>query len=297
MQLIDGKGISEAILQELRAETDAIRERRERSPHLAAVLVGKDPASETYVSHKIRACKLVGYESTLLRYSAQTTEADLLKIISTLNDDDAIDGFIVQLPLPDQIEESKVIEHIAPEKDVDGFHPINIGRMSKGLPALMPATPAGIIEMLKRTNIETSGKHCVVIGRSNIVGTPMSILMSRKAEVGNATVTLCHSRTQDLVKHTQMADILIVAAGQPEMIGPEHVKSGAVVIDVGMHRKNDPSKRAGYRLVGDVQFEAVKDIASAITPVPKGVGPMTIAMLLRNTLTAYQRRKARAGLN
>ena len=297
MQILDGKALSEQILAEIRQEADAIQAQRERTPHLAAILVGNDPASETYVGHKIRACKLCGFESTLLRYKDNMQEADLLKIINTLNNDDAIDGFIVQLPLPAQISEDRIIEHILPEKDVDGFHPVNIGRIAKGLEALSPATPAGIMQMLERHHIETAGKHCVVVGRSNIVGTPISIMMSRKSDPGNATVTLCHSRTQNLQQFTQSADILIVAAGKPNMLGAADIKDGAVVIDVGIHRHPDDTKKRGYRLVGDVRFDEVKDKVAAITPVPGGVGPMTIAMLLSNTLKAYKRRQAKVSEN
>lgn len=288
--LLDGKKTRENIMAELAAKVQLHLQQGHRPPHLAAILVGDDPASDTYVTHKVKDCQQVGFHSTLIRKEAGIAEAELLAIVHRLNDDPLIDGFIVQLPLPRHISETAVIEAILPQKDVDGFHPINIGRMSKGLPALLPATPAGIVELLRRYNIETKGKECVVIGRSNIVGTPMALLMSRSRQPGNCTVTICHSHTADLATHTRRADILIAAAGQPEFISADMVKPGAVVIDVGIHRKADPSKASGYRLVGDVQFEAVQPVAGAITPVPGGVGPMTRAMLLLNTYQVFEQK-------
>lgn len=253
-------------------------------PHLAAVLVGNDGASETYVSAKVKACEAVGFQSTLVRLSETVSEKGLLDKIHELNTDKSIDGFIVQLPLPKHIDETKVLEAIAPNKDVDGFHPQNVGRMVLNLPTYLPATPFGIMQLLKRYNVETSGKHCVVLGRSHIVGSPMSILMARNTAPGNCTVTLCHSRTKNLKEFTLKADILIVALGKPEFVTADMVKNGAVVIDVGITRVLSAKAKNGYRLVGDVNFNDVSPKASFITPVPGGVGPMTIASLLVNTL-------------
>ncbi len=288
MKLIDGKLISSIIKKEIAAEVAELIDKHDSAPHLAAVLVGQDPASQTYVAAKEKACKSVGITSSLYKLPEDTTEKELLETVDFLNNDDDIDGYIVQLPLPAHIDENKIIAAIKPEKDVDGFHPVNVGKMVLGQDTLLPATPNGIMELLKRYKIETAGKNCVVVGRSNIVGTPMSILMSRKSEPGNATVTLCHSRTKDLEKTMKKADILIVALGKPEFVTADMVKKGAVVIDVGIHRIADASKKSGYRLTGDVKFDEVGKKASFITPVPGGVGPMTIAALLMNTLKAHK---------
>ncbi|MCR5886216.1 bifunctional 5,10-methylene-tetrahydrofolate dehydrogenase/5,10-methylene-tetrahydrofolate cyclohydrolase [Hymenobacter sp. J193] len=285
-RLIDGKQTAEAIKEEIAAEVAQRRAAGQKVPHLAAVLVGHDGGSETYVRNKVLACERVGFESTLLRYEDTMTEAELLAKVAELNEDDNIDGFIVQLPLPRHISSEKVIEAIRPEKDVDGFHPMNIGRMVAGLPALLPATPSGIVELLRRYKLPTDGKHCVVIGRSNIVGTPVSILLAKNLEPGNCTVTLCHSRTQNLAEITRTADILVAALGRPEFVTADMVKPGAVVIDVGTTRVEDASRKAGWALKGDVKFDEVAPLTSYITPVPGGVGPMTIAMLLLNTLRA-----------
>ena len=288
MQIIDGKQTSLQIQEELSVEVNKIKNDGGRIPHLAAVLVGEDGASITYVNAKVKACERIGYKSSLIRMSSSTTQEELLNKIADLNNDQDIDGFIVQLPLPDHIDETAVTLAISPDKDVDGFHPQNVGRMALGLPTYLPATPNGIVELLKRYNIETSGKNCVVVGRSHIVGSPMSILMSRKDNPGNATVTLTHSRTNDITSITKEADILIVAIGKPEFITADMVKDGAVVIDVGIHRIEDSSAKRGFRLKGDVKFDEVSEKVSFITPVPGGVGPMTIASLLMNTLKAAQ---------
>ena len=285
-RLIDGKQTAEDIKAEIAAEVEVLKTNGQKVPHLAAVLVGHDGGSETYVRNKVLACERVGFGSTLLRYEDDITEAALLAKVAELNEDPEIDGFIVQLPLPAHINPEKVIEAIRPEKDVDGFHPMNLGRMVAGLPALLPATPSGIVELLKRYDIETSGKHCVVIGRSNIVGTPVSILLAKNAAPGNCTVTVCHSRTRDLPGLVRQADIIIAALGRPEFVTADMVKPGAVVIDVGTTRVADAGRKSGYALKGDVNFTEVAPLASAITPVPGGVGPMTIAMLLLNTLRA-----------
>jgi|TARA_B110000091_G_scaffold199135_1_gene228677 methylenetetrahydrofolate dehydrogenase (NADP+)/methenyltetrahydrofolate cyclohydrolase len=286
MILLDGKATSNAIKEEIAKEVEKIVSAGKKVPHLAAVLVGEDGASQTYVNSKVKSCEKVGFKSTLVRLSAETTEEELLKTIEDLNSNDDIDGFIVQLPLPKHINEDKVTLAVAPGKDVDGFHPENVGRMSLGLTTFLPATPNGIMEMLGRFNIETSGKNCVVIGRSNIVGTPMSILMSRNTNSGNATVTLAHSRTKNLAEITRRADIIIVAIGKPRFLTVDMVGEGAVVVDVGIHRIEDASKKSGFRLVGDVDYDNVAPKCSAISPVPGGVGPMTIASLLQNTLKA-----------
>jgi methylenetetrahydrofolate dehydrogenase (NADP+) / methenyltetrahydrofolate cyclohydrolase len=288
-KIIDGKAIAEKIKKEIALEVAAIIDADVKAPHLAAILVGNDPASETYVASKEKACHAVGITSTTYRLPASTTEQELLDMIDFVNNDDEIDGFIVQLPLPEHIDPNKVIERIDPAKDVDGFHPKNIGRMQIGMPSYLPATPFGIVELLKRSGINMDGKHCVVIGRSNIVGTPLSILLSRKSDYGNATVTLCHSRTKDIASFTKQADVLIAAIGQPEFVKADMVKPGAVVVDVGIHRIDDAEALKGYRLVGDVDFKGVSEIASAITPVPGGVGPMTIVSLLHNTLQASKK--------
>jgi methylenetetrahydrofolate dehydrogenase (NADP+)/methenyltetrahydrofolate cyclohydrolase len=286
MILLDGKATSNAIKEEIDNEVEKLVSAGKKVPHLAAVLVGEDGASQTYVNSKVKSCEKVGFKSTLVRLSAETTEEELLKTIEDLNSNDDIDGFIVQLPLPKHINEDKVTLAVAPGKDVDGFHPENVGRMSLGLTTFLPATPNGIMEMLGRFNIETSGKNCVVIGRSNIVGTPMSILMSRNTNPGNATVTLAHSRTKNLAEITRRADIIIVAIGKPRFLTVDMVGEGAVVVDVGIHRIEDASKKSGFRLVGDVDYDNVAPKCSAISPVPGGVGPMTIASLLQNTLKA-----------
>ena len=285
-RLIDGKQTAEDIKAEIAAEVEILKANGQKVPHLAAVLVGHDGGSETYVRNKVLACERVGFGSTLIRYEDDITEAALLAKVAELNEDPEIDGFIVQLPLPAHINPEKVIEAIRPEKDVDGFHPMNLGRMVAGLPALLPATPSGIVELLKRYGIETSGQHCVVIGRSNIVGTPVSILLAKNAAPGNCTVTVCHSRTRDLPGLVRQADIIIAALGRPEFVTADMVKPGAVVIDVGTTRVADAGRKSGYALKGDVNFAEVAPLAGYITPVPGGVGPMTIAMLLRNTLRA-----------
>lgn len=288
MQIIDGKKIAAEIKEEIASEVKKMIDADERPPHLAAILVGNDPASETYVTSKGKACKQVGFDSSTYRFESDITEEELLETVSFLNNDPDIDGFIVQLPLPDHIDEDKVIQAIKPEKDVDGFHPVNVGRMTIGLPAYISATPNGIMELLKRTGIETEGKNCVVLGRSNIVGRPMSILMSRTTQPGNATVTVCHSRTQNLSQITSQADILIVAIGKPEFVTADMVKEGAVVIDVGIHRVESSETKSGFRLIGDVKYDEVAPKTSYITPVPGGVGPMTIVSLLMNTFKAHK---------
>jgi len=276
MKKIDGKQLAATIKDEIAAEVVKIKAANEKIPHLAAVLIGDDPASQVYVRHKVKACEFVGFKSTLIQKDASTTEEELLAIVEELNRDADIDGFIVQLPLPKHINEESVTLAVAPEKDVDGFHPINFGRMAQGLPCYLPATPFGIMQMLERYDIETSGKRCVILGRSNIVGTPMSILLSRKAKVGNCTVTLTHSRTKNIAEETKQADILIAAIGIPNYVTADMVKEGVVVIDVGINRVEDASRKRGYRLVGDVDYDAVAPKCSYITPVPGGVGPMTI---------------------
>lgn len=288
--LIDGKATAAQIHSELSMEVQIRLSKGLRPPHLAAVLVGHDGASQTYVNNKILACERVGFQSTLIRKEATTTESELLELVASLNQDKDLDGFIVQLPLPDHINPEKINEAIDPAKDVDGFHAINLGRMLLNLPGYLPATPSGIIELLRRYNIETEGKNCVILGRSHIVGSPLSVLMARSARPGNCTVTLCHSKTQHLKEHIQRADILIAALGKPGFVQGEWVKEGAVVIDVGTTRVPDASRPSGYKLMGDVDFETVAPRCSAITPVPGGVGPMTISMLLRNTLDSANKR-------
>ena len=291
MQLLDGKKISAEIKAEIAEEVSAIKASGAKIPHLAAILVGNDPPSETYVAGKIKACAEVGIKSTLLRHDGSVTEATLLKTIKEMNDDTDIDGFIVQLPLPQHIQEEKIIEAVDPDKDVDGFHPVNIGRMVLGMPAFISATPAGIMELIKRYNIPTSGKSCIVIGRSNIVGRPVSNLMSLKAYPGNATVTLAHSQTKDLREIMRNSDIIIAALGKPEFITADMVKEGAVVIDVGITRVRSEVTKSGWKLVGDVKFDEVAPRCSYITPVPGGVGLMTIVSLLKNTLVAARRKQ------
>ena len=290
MIILDGKQTSAKIKEEIEAQVSVMKQHNKRTPHLAAVLVGTNGASMTYVGAKVKACQLVGFESTLIELSAETTEAQLLNKIEELNNNPEIDGFIVQLPLPKHIDEQKVLMAVDPEKDVDGFHPMNVGRLTLDLPTFISATPYGIMELLERYEIPTSGKHVVVIGRSHIVGRPMSILMSQKRAAGNATVTIAHSRTTNLAALTKEADIIVAALGIPEFLKADMVKKGAVVIDVGITRVPDASKKRGYRIAGDVDFENVAEKASHITPVPGGVGPMTIAMLLKNTLLACERR-------
>ena len=291
MTIIDGKELSAKIKEEIREKVLKITATGSRPPHLAAVLVGEDPASQVYVRNKVRACEQVGFTSSLIRRGAETTEAELLKIVEDLNKNPEIDGFIVQLPLPEHINEDNITLAIDPSKDVDGFHPVNFGRMIQGLPCFLPATPYGIMVMLERYGIETSGKEVVVVGRSNIVGKPMSILLSRKGNPGNATVTLCHSRTKDLAGHTRRADIIVAAIGRPDFITGDMVKDGVVIIDVGINRVEDAGRKRGYRLVGDVHFDSVAPKSSFITPVPGGVGPMTIVSLMQNTLLAYSKLK------
>jgi len=289
MQIIDGKQIAQAIKDEIAAEVSKIKDNGGKTPHLAAILVGEDPASQTYVSSKGKACHEVGFDSSTYKLPAEVSEDELLKTVEFINEDPDIDGLIVQLPLPKHINPDKVIETIKPEKDVDGFHPVNVGRMTIGLPSYISATPNGVLELLKRSGIKTAGKNCVVLGRSNIVGKPMSILMMRQSEPGNATVTVCHSRTENLKQVTAAADILIVAIGKPEFVTADMVKQGAVVIDVGIHRVESAQTKSGFRLVGDVKYDEVSRKASYITPVPGGVGPMTIVSLLSNTLKAAKR--------
>lgn len=286
MQLLDGKKVSETLLSEIEKEVASLALTGKKKPHLAAIIVGDDPASATYVASKVKTCAAIGFDSTLLRLESETSEENLLGYIRTFNEDPEIDGILVQLPLPRHISETKVINTIRPDKDVDGFHPVNLGRMMQGQPAFISATPNGILLMLDYYQIPTSGKHCVVIGRSNIVGRPMSILMSRNEEPGNCTVTLCHSRTQNLKEICREADIIIAAIGKPNYVTEDMVREGALVIDVGINRVEDSSKKRGYRLVGDVDFEKVAPKCSFITPVPGGVGKMTICALMKNTLQA-----------
>lgn len=288
-QLIDGKKISEQIQSEIAAEVAGMKSSGGKVPHLAAVLVGNDGASETYVNGKVKACEKVGFKSSLHRMPDSVPEKDLLKKISDLNNDAGVDGFIVQLPLPKHINVQKITEAISPAKDVDGFHPVNTGRMLHNIPCYLPATPYGIMLLLERYKIETSGKHCVVLGRSNIVGLPVSILLERNTYPGNCTVTVCHSRTKHIGEIAHTADILIAAIGQPEFVTAGMVKNGAVVIDVGITRVNSLETKSGFRLVGDVNFDEVAPKCSYITPVPGGVGPMTITALLKNTLSAYKK--------
>lgn len=288
MEILDGKATAASIKEELKAKVQLLKEKGEKVPHLAAILVGDDGGSITYVNAKVKACDYIGFDSTLIKYDASVSEEVLLAKIEELNQDDSIDGFIVQLPLPKHIDERKVTLAISPQKDVDGFHPENIGRMTLGLPTFLSATPNGIMELLSRYNIDTEGKHCVILGRSSIVGTPMSLLLSRNTRPGNATVTLTHSRTQNLKEICQSADILIAAIGRPEYVRADMVKEGAVVIDVGTSRVADAFRKRGYKLYGDVKFDEVSEKASYITPVPGGVGPMTIASLLLNTFKANQ---------
>lgn len=289
MTIIDGKKLSETIKSEVAQEVNNIKAKGGKIPHLAAVLVGDDPASQVYVRNKVKSCEDVGFKSTLIRKAAETTEAELLEVVKGLNNDPDVDGFIVQLPLPKHIHEDNITLAIDPKKDVDGFHPVNFGRMALGLPSYLPATPFGIVTMLERYNVETAGKNAVVIGRSNIVGTPMAILLSRKGKVGDCTVTLVHSRTKNMADIVREADIIVAAIGKPEFVTADMVKDGAVVIDVGINRIDDPTHPKGSRLVGDVAYAEVAPKCSFITPVPGGVGPMTVMSLIMNTLKASRK--------
>lgn len=286
MQLIDGKAISAEIKLEIAQEVENIKQNGGKIPHLAAILVGNDGGSETYVAHKVKACEECGFKSTLLRFESDITEEQLIAEVEKLNNDNDVDGFIVQLPLPKHISDQKIIEAIDYKKDVDGFHPINVGRMSIGLPCFLSATPAGIMELLKRYKIDTVGKHCVVLGRSNIVGKPIATLMTQKGNPGDATVTICHSRSKNLKEMCQSADIIIAALGVPEFLTADILKDGAVVIDVGTTRVPSDKTKSGFKLTGDVKFDEVAPLCSYITPVPGGVGPMTIVSLMKNTLLA-----------
>ncbi len=289
MQLLDGKYVSNKLKQEIAAEAAELAKQLGRKPHLVAILVGHDGGSETYVASKMKNCEAVGFRSTLIRFENTVTETELLLQIEKLNLDPEVDGLIVQLPLPKHIDPEKVTEAIDHRKDVDGFHPINLGRMQRNLPCFIPATPYGITLMLKEYGIETAGKHCVVVGRSQIVGLPMSILMARNTQPGNCTVTLCHSKTENITQYTQKADILIVAIGRKNFITADMVKEGAVVVDVGMNRETSTETKSGFKLYGDVDFEQVAPKSSWITPVPGGVGLMTIVGLLKNTLAAARK--------
>lgn len=289
MQLIDGKAIAEQVKQEIAAQVAEMVANGQKRPHLAAILVGHDGGSETYVANKVKACEVCGFTSTLIRFEADITEEELLAKVKELNEDDDVDGFIVQLPLPKHINEQHVIEAIDYRKDVDGFHPINVGRMNIGLPCFVSATPNGILELLKRYNIETKGKKCVVLGRSNIVGKPMAALLMQKAYPGDCTVTVCHSHTTNIKEECQAADIIVAALGQPEFVTADMVKPGAVIIDVGTTRVPDATRKSGFKLTGDVKFDKVAPKCSFITPVPGGVGPMTICSLMKNTLLAGQK--------
>lgn len=286
MEILDGKIVAQAVKEALKQKTDLLRREGKKTPHLAAVLIGNNGASETYVASKVKTCAEIGYMSTLIRFEASISEEELLKKIEELNEDASVDGILVQLPLPKHISEEKVINAIAAEKDVDGFHPSNIGKMVQGQPSYIPATPYGILLLLRHYNIETKGRHAVVIGRSNIVGRPMSILLSQNSSTGNCTVTLCHSHTRNLKELCLQADIIVAALGKPEFLTADMVKEGAVVIDVGITRVEDPAKKKGYAIKGDVHFETVAPKCSFITPVPGGVGAMTIAALMENTYLA-----------
>lgn len=288
MKLLDGKATAAQIQEELRAAVQLRKQAGQKIPHLAAILVGNDGGSVSYVTAKVKACEAIGFESTLIRYDETVPEDILLEKVESLNQDRSIDGFIVQLPLPKHIDELKITQAIDPKKDVDGFHPRNIGNMILNLPGFLPATPAGILELLRRNQIETEGKNCVIIGRSNIVGTPLSIMLGRNSNPGNCTVTLAHSKTRNLKALCQEADIIIAAIGRPNFVTADMVKEGVVIIDVGTTRVNDPSRERGWRLVGDVHFDEVAPKASYISPVPGGVGPMTIASLMMNTLKAME---------
>ncbi len=294
MIVLDGKKISNQIKEEITAEVAKMRERNEKVPHLAAVLVGNDGASLTYVGSKVRSCKKIGFESTLVHLPEDTSEEELLQKVRQLNADEAIDGYIVQLPLPKHINEQEILMAVDPDKDVDGFHPTNFGKMALDMDSFVSATPFGIMELLRRYDVDTEGKHAVVIGRSHIVGRPISILMSQKGKTGNCTVTLIHSRTKNIKELTLQADIIVSALGAPHFLKADMVKEGVVIIDVGITRVPDDSKERGYYIAGDVDFENVSKKASYITPVPGGVGPMTIAMLLKNTILARERHRNRS---
>lgn len=291
MELLNGSLIANTIKSELKARVNERKAAGLKVPHLAAIIVGNDGASKTYVQSKVKSCLELGYDSTLIELSENTTQEELLSKIKSLNDDVEIDGYIVQLPLPKHIDETAILLAVDPKKDVDGFHPENVGRMALGLPAYLPATPAGIVELLSRYNIETSGKKCVIIGRSHIVGMPMSLLMQRNHPFGNATVTVVHSKSKNIIEECQQADILIAAVGKPYFVTADMVKTGAVVIDVGITRVADATKKSGFKLAGDVDFDQVSQKTSFITPVPGGVGPMTIASLLMNTMQAVELKK------
>lgn len=291
MQILDGKLVSQTVKNDLKLKTDILKAQGKKVPHLAAVLIGHDGASETYVASKVKTCEEIGYKSTLIRYEQDLAEEVLLKKIQELNEEKDIDGILVQLPLPKQIQEGKVINAIAPQKDVDGFHPANIGKMIQGQPAYIPATPFGILMLLEHYKIETKGKHAVIIGRSNIVGRPISILLSQNTPTGNCTVTICHSHTRNLKDICLQGDIIVAALGKPEFLTADMVKEGAVVIDVGITRVEDKTKKRGYSLKGDVHFESVAPKSSYITPVPGGVGAMTIAALMQNTFLAATQKK------
>tara|TARA_B100000401_G_C52754302_1_gene694851 strand:+ start:34 stop:912 length:879 start_codon:yes stop_codon:yes gene_type:complete len=288
MKILDGKNIANDIFDEIKIEVSQLYKSKGKKPHLVAILVGNNGASQTYVNAKVKACEYVGFKSTLIHLEDSISEYDLLSKINEINKNNSIDGLIVQLPLPDHISEKKVTESISPSKDVDGFHPENLGKMVLNYPTFLPATPAGILELLKRNNISTSGKHCVVVGRSNIVGLPISILMGKNNKIGNCTVTITHSRTKNIKEITKSADILIVALGKAEFISSEMIKKGVCIIDVGITRVKSDFTKSGWKLLGDVNFDSVKDKCSYITPVPGGVGPMTIAMLLKNTLKSFK---------
>ncbi len=289
MILLDGKAVAESIKKDLESQVAAIKAAGKKTPHLAAILVGSDGASETYVGNKVKTCHQIGFHSSLIRFDQSVSEEVLLQKIKQINEDDAIDGLIVQSPLPPHISFDVITEAISPSKDVDGFHPVNTGRLMQGKPAFVAATPKGIMTLLEHYKIKTEGKNCVVIGRSNIVGMPVSILMARNALPGNSTVTICHSKTSNLKEHCLRADIIIAALGKPGFLGADHIREGAVVVDVGITRVADHSKKSGFRLAGDVDFENVAPRCSYITPVPGGVGPMTIIGLLQNTLIAANR--------
>lgn len=289
MAILDGKQLAQTIKAELRIEVEQIKTQGGKIPHLVAVLIGDNPASQAYVRNKVRSCEEVGFQSTLIHRPADISENELLEIVNQLNRDTSVDGFIVQLPLPKHINEHNVTLAIDPQKDVDGFHPVNFGRMAQGLPCYLPATPMGILEILRRYDLPTAGKEVVVLGRSNIVGTPISILLSRKGYPGDATVTVCHSRTANLAEHTRKADILIAAIGAPEFVKGDMVKEGAVVIDVGINRVDDPTSKSGYKLVGDVDYAQVAPKSAWITPVPGGVGQLTVVALLINTLKSARK--------
>lgn len=292
MQILDGVAVATHIKEQLKIEVEQLKANGHKSPHLAAILVGNNPASEAYVGNKVKTCAELGYESTLLRFDTSISEAELLNEVKKLNEDPNIDGILVQLPLPKHIFETSVINAINPEKDVDGFHPISQGKMVLGEPTFLPATPYGIMLMLEHYGIDITGKHCVVVGRSNIVGTPMTVLLSRNSNPGNATVTICHSKTKDLKSFTLQADVIVAAIGRPKFITAEMVKEGAIIIDVGINRIDDTSRKSGSRLVGDVDYDNVAPKCSYITPVPKGVGPMTIVGLMKNTLLALKNKKS-----